>query len=33
MCAEHLKEWLLGVVEEEKKGTEGAGDKWRLFKE
>ncbi len=27
MRAEHLKEWLLGVVEEEEKGTEGAGDK------
>jgi hypothetical protein len=26
MHAEHLKEWLLGVVEEKKKGTEGAGD-------
>jgi hypothetical protein len=33
MCTKHLKEWLLGVVEEEEKGTEGAGDKWRLFKE
>jgi hypothetical protein len=33
MRAEHLKEWLSGVVEEEEKGTEGAGDKWRLFKE
>jgi hypothetical protein len=33
MCTEHLKEWLLGMVEEEEKGTEGAGDKWRLFKE
>jgi hypothetical protein len=32
MRAEHLKEWLLGMVEEEEKGTEGAGDKWRLFK-
>ncbi len=27
MCADHLKEWLLGMVEEEEKGTEGAGDK------
>jgi hypothetical protein len=33
MHTEHLKEWLLGVVEEEEKGTEGAGDKWQLFKE
>jgi hypothetical protein len=33
MCAEHLKEWLSGMVEEEEKGTEGAGDKWLLFKE
>ncbi len=31
MHAEHLKDWLLGVVEEEEKGTEGAGDKWRLL--
>ncbi len=22
MCAEHLKKWLLGMVEEEEKGTE-----------
>jgi hypothetical protein len=33
MRAEQLKEWLLGMVEEEEKGTEGAGDKWQLFKE
>jgi hypothetical protein len=26
-----MKEWLLGVVEEEEKGTEGTGDKWQLF--
>jgi hypothetical protein len=26
MHAEHLKEWLSGVVEDKEKGTEGAGD-------
>ena len=29
--AEHLKEWLRGVLEEEEKGTEGLGDRWRAF--
>jgi hypothetical protein len=31
MHAEHLKEWLSCMVEEEEKGTEGTGDKWWLF--
>ena len=31
MCAKDIKEWLAGVVEEEKEGKEGAGDNWRLF--
>jgi len=29
--AEDIKQWLRGMIEEEEKGTEGAGDKWRLF--
>jgi hypothetical protein len=29
--AEDIKRWLRGMIEEEEKGTEGAGDKWRLF--
>jgi hypothetical protein len=33
MRTEHLKEWLSGMVEEEERGTEGAGDKWWLFEE
>ena len=31
MRAEDIKEWLPGVINEEEEGTEGAGDKWRLF--
>jgi hypothetical protein len=31
MHAEHFKEWLLGVVEEEEKGMEEMGDRWWLF--
>ncbi len=26
-----IKGWLRGMVEEEKEGREGAGDKWKLF--
>jgi hypothetical protein len=33
MHAEHLKEWLSSMVEEEEKGTEGMGNKWWLFKQ
>ena len=29
--AKDMKDWLLGAIEEEEKGTEGAGDKWRVF--
>ena len=29
--AEHMKEWLAGVREEEEQGNEGKGDQWRAF--
>ena len=29
--AEHMKEWLTGMIEEEEQGTEGKSDRWRLF--
>ena len=29
--AEHIKSWLRDMIEEEEKGTENAGDLWRLF--
>jgi hypothetical protein len=29
--AEHIKSWLRDMIEEEEKGTENAGDIWRLF--
>ena len=31
ITAEHIKLWLAGMVEEEKEGTEKAGDCWRTF--
>ena len=31
LTAEDIKCWLRGMLEEEKDGKEGAGDKWRLF--
>jgi hypothetical protein len=34
MCAEHVKAWLWGALEEEDpegQGKEGHGNKWRLF--
>ena len=31
MTAEHVKEWLQGMVQEEKEGTEGAGNNWNIF--
>jgi len=29
--AEHIKDWLSGIVDEEENGNEGAGDRWRAF--
>jgi len=29
--AEHMKEWLTGMIEEEEQGTEGKSDRWRSF--
>ena len=31
MRAEDLKEWLTGIIDKEENGTEGAGEKWRIF--
>ncbi len=31
MRMEHLKEWLADILEEEKNGKEGMGQKWQLF--
>ncbi len=31
MRTEHLKEWLADVLEEEKNGKMGMGQKWQLF--
>ena len=31
MQAADLKTWLAGVKDDEENGTEGAGDRWRIF--